>query len=54
MSAPRGITGDAYLHPDVLLSGLREAVVISGVLCLACSSPALAAGSAGGGLEFAR
>jgi len=25
----------AYLHPDVLLSSFREAVIISGVLCLA-------------------
>jgi EmrB/QacA subfamily drug resistance transporter len=30
-----GITGDAYLQPDVLLSGFREAVLISAALCLA-------------------
>ena len=30
-----GITGDAYLHPAVLLSGFRQAVLISAALCLA-------------------
>jgi EmrB/QacA subfamily drug resistance transporter len=30
-----GITGDAYLEPDLLLSGFREAVLISAALCLA-------------------
>ena len=30
-----GITGDAYLQPDVLLTGFRTAVLISAVLCAA-------------------
>ncbi len=30
-----GITGDAYLQPDLLLAGFREAVLISAALCLA-------------------
>jgi EmrB/QacA subfamily drug resistance transporter len=30
-----GITGDAYLEPDVLLSGFHEAAFISALLCLA-------------------
>ncbi|MGZ4543979.1 MAG: DHA2 family efflux MFS transporter permease subunit [Blastococcus sp.] len=29
-----GITGDAYLRPDLLLSGFREAVLISAALCV--------------------
>src|SRR6185369_14382216 len=32
-----GITGDAYLQPDLLLAGFREAVLISAALCLAGS-----------------
>jgi EmrB/QacA subfamily drug resistance transporter len=30
-----GITGTAYLHPDVLAAGFRAAVLISGALCVA-------------------
>ena len=30
-----GITGNAYLEPDLLLSGFREATLISAALCLA-------------------
>ena len=33
-----GITGDAYLQPDLLLAGFREAVLISAALCLAGGS----------------
>ena len=35
LPALAGITGQAYLHPDVLAAGFRIAVLISGGLCAA-------------------
>jgi MFS family permease len=35
LPALAGITGSAYLHPDVLAAGFRTAVLISGGLCAA-------------------
>jgi EmrB/QacA subfamily drug resistance transporter len=35
LPALAGITGSAYLHPDVLAAGFRTAVFISGALCAA-------------------